>query len=152
MGLFEYFIKVSDFWKPKKAAKKFQYPFATTDSFRLFTEGLRAFQMWEGTAPHVQFELHRSTRDQETYLTEALAKWQECHKKYPKDMLPTFYLAVACYADGRRNESLSLFDKLAKQDPEGDVGKCAQYNIVTLNHGDIEGTRTKLGLPAPSNN
>ena len=150
MGLFEYFIKVSDFWKPKKPAKKFKYPFSTTESFRLFTEGLRAFQYWEGSAPHVQFSTR--WRDKEAGLTEALAKWKECHEKYPNDMLPTFYLAVACFADGRRYESIELFEKLAAQDPEGDVGKCSQYNIVTLNHGDIVGTAAKLGLPTPPNN
>jgi tetratricopeptide (TPR) repeat protein len=149
MGLFEHFIKVSDFWKKKKPAKKFQYPFTTTDSFRLFTEGLRAFQIWEGSTPHLRPD---SRRDQETYLTEALDKWKECHERFPKDMLPTFYLAVACYADGRRHESITLFEKLAAQDPNGDVGKCAQYNIISLNHGDVEAARAKFGFPAPPSN
>jgi len=137
-----------DFLKKKPTPKKFAYPFTATDSFRLFTEGLRAFQCWEGRPSRVRYSTDEG-RDQESYLTEALARWRECNEKYPDDMLPAFYLAVACWADGRRDESLARLKKLAVKDPDGEVGKCAQFNIVALEHGDTETEAARLGLPQP---
>jgi len=139
---------ILDFFKKRPTPKKFAYPFTATDSFRLFTEGLRAFQIWQGHTARIQYNTDRG-RDQESFLTEALARWKECHEKYPNDMLPAFYLAVACYADGRRDETIARFQKLTVIDPDGEIGKCAKYNLVALEHGDTKAEAAKLGLPQP---
>src|SRR5271154_7049864 len=120
-----------DFFKKKKKPSKIAYPFTATDSFRLFTEGLRAFQAWEGRPLRIRYSTDHG-RSQESYLTEALTCWKECNDKYPNDMLPAFYLAVACYADGRRDETIARFQKLTVIDPDGEIGKCAKYNLVAL--------------------
>src|SRR5277367_2829883 len=106
---------ILDFFKKRPTPKKFAYPFTATDSFRLFTEGLRAFQIWQGHTARIQYNTDRG-RDQESFLTEALARWKECHEKYPNDMLPTFYLAVAFWADGRIEDTRSLFKELSLRD------------------------------------
>ena len=144
MGLFDFFKN-----KPKAQQKPFPYLFTATDSFRLFTEGLRAFQVWQGNTVRINYDTDQN-RSQEDWLTEALMCWQKAHDRYPNDMLPAFYLAVGYWADGCRDDSIALFNKLASKDPDGEVGKCARYNIVALEHGDTFAEATKLGLPHPS--
>jgi len=139
---------ILDFFKKRPTPKKFAYPFTATDSFRLFTEGLRAFQVWQGHTTRINFDTDRG-RDKESFLTEALACWRECDVKYPDDMFPAFYLAIACCADGRRDECIARLRKLAAADPDGEIGKCAQFNIVALQHGDTETEAARLGLPQP---
>ena len=143
MGLFD--------WLKKKPARKFdraKYGFSTTDSFRLFTEGLRALQVWEGRTMRINYSTDRG-RDKESFLTEAIAKFREANESYPNDMLPAFYLAVVCFLDGRRDEALARFEKIVAKDPDGDVGKSAKYNIVSINHGDVQAVAASLGLPQP---
>lgn len=141
MGLF-------DFFKKKKPKLPFAYPFSTSNSFRLFTEGLRAFQIWSKSSWYDKYS-HLFERSQESYLTEALTCWGECYDKWPNDILPAFYLALALWADGQREESLKLFNDLCKRDPDGEVGKCAQFNIVALQYGDTHAEAARLGLPEP---
>jgi tetratricopeptide (TPR) repeat protein len=122
--------------RPEK--KRFRHGFTATDSFRLFTEGLRAFQMWQGVPTRVRY-LSDDGRTAESWFTEALGKFQECHDKYPKDNLPTFYLAVAYYFDGRRDESVALFKRLAAGlDPDDELAQRAMYNATVLETGDLE--------------
>ncbi len=105
-----------DWFKPK--SKPSPYRFTDANSFRLLTEGLRAFQAY--------------AREKGT-LENAEAKFKLAVDSYPDDLVLSFYYAcVLAQQEKNRDAALRIFVRITQADLDGELGEYAQKNVDLL--------------------
>jgi tetratricopeptide (TPR) repeat protein len=111
--------------------------FTSTESFQLFTEGLRSLQAYGREANY-------------SALERAAARLEECTRKFPADVLPKFYLGVVKTELGYRglDDAISVFHSILETKAE-QLKPAAEYNLAVAlmrryTPGDLENAKRIL--------
>jgi len=112
--------------------------FTSTESFQLFTEGLRSLQAYGRDARHEALE-------------RAATNFEECARKFPADILPKFYLGVVKTELGYTglDDAIAVFRSILEAKTE-QLKPTAEYNLAVAfmrryMPGDIQTAENILG-------
>jgi hypothetical protein len=109
---------------PPGARRPAPHSFSDEESFGLFMEGVRELQLYEDEASKFESEPTRLLQ----HLTDALDALEQCHRLFPDDLLPRYYLGIALTMQNQCFYASLLRDR---QPSTGNLPPAAQPDVAT---------------------